>query len=104
MIAYAVDHHAVLDITEPDTLARLGVDVRCPWRLLVRQGREPPTWRLARTLVAHGVGAILASSLAPGAAPRDRNLIFWRWNKTDRDAVTVIDDVGRLPRDGAFWR
>jgi RES domain-containing protein len=106
LVAYRVACTAILDLTDPDPLARLGVtgaDLATPWEDLASRGLDPPTWTLARRLITAGIAGILAPSFAPGTVPEDRNLILWRWNDDAGCRVQVIDDFGRLPRDGASW-
>jgi RES domain-containing protein len=103
IVAYRVAHHAVIDLTRPDLAAAVESCLRCAWRLDLHQGRDPPSWQLARTLIAAECGGAIVPSVAPGSRPEDRNLVFWRWNIDGHDTVSVIDDLGRLPRDGASW-
>jgi RES domain-containing protein len=107
LCTYEVACRSVLDLTDPAVLAALGLapaDLACAWFALAAAGKIPPTWALARRLIADDVSAIIAPSLAPGAAADDRNLILWRWNVSDDCRVTVHDPSGRLPADQSSWR
>jgi RES domain-containing protein len=97
LVAYRVECAAILDLGDPDTLSRLGIgaaDLAAPWEDLASRGLEPPTWTLARRLVAADAAGILAPSFAPGTGAADRNLILWRWNDESGCRVQVIDDFG----------
>jgi len=71
---------------------------------MVELGQTPQSWRLAADLIAADVSAIIVPSFAPGATIGDHNVVFWRWSPELPCRVTVIDDEGRLPRDGSSWR
>ena len=45
-------------------------DVACPWFSLLAQGKEPPSWDIARRLHEEGNAGILVPSFAPGAVCR----------------------------------
>ena len=104
--AYRVDCTDVADLGEDDGRAALGVagaDLACAWESLALERTEPSSWRLARRLIGEGVAGIIVPSFAPGAGSRDRNVVFWRWSAALPHKVVVIDDEGRLPRDGRSW-
>jgi RES domain-containing protein len=111
LVAYRVDCTAVVDLTDPGVVGAVGIDgsdLGCPWEDLADRGLEPPTWRLAEALVAAGVQAAMVPSFAPGANPVPAaaaapNLVFWQWSGSPPCTVKVIDDFGRLPKDGASW-
>lgn len=95
LVVYRADGAAILDLTDPDTLSRLGIgaaDLAAPWEDLASRGLEPSTWTLTRRLVAAGTAGILAPSFAPGTGPADRNLILWRWNDDTGCRVQVNAD------------
>lgn len=105
--ACAVDCADVADLTDPGTCAALGVgdaDLACPWEDLAARGLDPPSWALARRLIADGAAAVIVPSFAPGATTADRNVVFWRWSADLPCRVAVIDDEGCLPRDDSSWR
>lgn len=111
LVGYRVRCDALIDLTDPRTLAAAGIDpadLGCPWEDLAERGLEPPTWRLADALIAADLQGALVPSFAPGDNPAPggapmRNLVFWRWSDTPPCVVTVIDDFGRLPQDAASW-
>ena len=49
------------------------------------------------------VGAIVPN-FAPGCKAENRNLVLWEWLGTQPHSITVIDDLGRLPKSGESWR
>lgn len=107
LCAYAVDCESVLDLAGPAERARHGIeaaDLACPWEDLASRGLVPPTWALARSLIAAGTAGILVPSFAPGAGPADVNAVFWRWADHPPHQVRVIDEAGRLPKNDASWR
>ncbi|WP_376095177.1 RES family NAD+ phosphorylase [Roseomonas sp. CCTCC AB2023176] len=104
--AYDVDCADVLDLTTAAGLAEADMDaadLAAPWRDLVADGMDPPTWAVARRLIGRGVAGVVVPSFAPGAGPADRNAVFWRWGDAPPHRVIVVDDLGRLPRDGRSW-
>jgi RES domain-containing protein len=104
--AYAVDCEDVADLTDAATGESLAVDplvLACPWEDLASRGIVPPSWTLARRLIAEGIAAIVVPSFAPGATLADRNVVFWRWSAAPPHQVVVIDDEARLPRDDRSW-
>lgn len=99
---YVVECKDVLDLTNTRVLAEVGVrtrDLACAWEDLANRSLEPPTWALARRLIAAGCAAIIVPSFAAGATVRDVNVVFWDWSSTAPHRVQVVDDEGRLPRD-----
>jgi RES domain-containing protein len=104
--AYAVDCEDVADLTDAATATALAVDPAAlggAWEDIAARGMEPPSWTLARRLIATGIAAIVVPSFAPGATAVDRNVVFWRWFATPPHQVLVIDDEARLPRDDRSW-
>ena len=107
LCGYEVDCEDVDDLTDPATLAGLGVDraaLACAWERLAALGETPPTWVLADRLIAAGRAGIVAPSFAHGATAADVNAIFWRWGPDPPHQVRAIDDAGRLPKNDASWR
>lgn len=111
LCAYEVDCADIADLTDADERARLNValaDLACPWEYLASQGEEPPSWRVARKLMADGFAGIIVGSHAPGAMqPADlphHNVVFWSWSDQPPHRLMVVDDFGRLPRDDSSWR
>lgn len=104
--AYDVDSEPVLDLTDPSCLNDLGFSsatLACPWEDVANQGTTPPSWGLAKALMANGTAGIIVPSFAPGATQSDRNLVFWSWSDGPPSRVTIIDDEKRLPTTAASW-
>ncbi len=98
IVSYRVDCADVEDLTDPETCARLGVEpamLSCAWEDIAARGQIPPSWALARRLIAQRVAGILVPSFAPGANPQDRNLVFYEWAAANH-RIEVVDDEGRL--------
>jgi RES domain-containing protein len=105
--AYDVDSDPILDLTDPNNLKPLSVtmaEFACPWEQLAERGETPPTWTLARKLIAEGANGALVPSFAPGATSADVNVVFWRWSDAPPNQVALIDDERRLPRNDTSWR
>lgn len=106
LCTYDVDCDGIEDLTDVDTLARLGIDapeLACPWENISTLGQTPPTWTLAERLIADGVAGIIAPSFASAAGTDAKNVIFWNWSGQLPHQVRVIDDHRRLPRDRSSW-
>ena len=106
MVAYRVDCADIVDLTDPTARDAAGVamsDLACAWEDMAARGRTPPTWTLARRLMADGSAGILVPSFAAGAESGDVNAVFWRWSEKRPHQVSVIVDAGRLPRDDSGW-
>jgi RES domain-containing protein len=107
MVAYQVDCADMVDLTDPVVLATWGIagaDLACAWEDMADRGIEPPSWALAKRLLAVGCAGILAPSFAAGAQKGDVNAIFWRWSPDPPHQVRGVDDLARLPRDDTSWR
>jgi RES domain-containing protein len=79
-------------------------DMAAAWFSFLAEGREPPSWRIARRLIGEGAAGILAPSYAPGATRADHNLVLWDWSDRRPHKVAVFDPSGRLPKDQLSWR
>ena len=104
--AYQVDCTDIADLGDEGGCHEWGVtkeDLACPWEDLAARGLELPSWRVARRLISEGCAGVIVPSFAPGAAPADRNIVFWRWSDAPPHQVLVIDDEARLPLDGRSW-
>ena len=104
--AYEVDCADMIDLMDEDVRREQGIainDLACPWEDLASRGLQPPSWRIARTLMAAGAAGLVAPSFAPGAGAADQNVVFWRWGNDPPHRVDLIDDEARLPRDGRSW-
>jgi RES domain-containing protein len=107
LCAYEVDCDDVVDLTDPATRDANGIaeaDLACAWEAMAYRGTEPPTWSLARRLVAAGRTGVMVQSFAAGASRRDINVVFWDWHPAPPRMVRVIDDFGRLPKTDLSWR
>lgn len=104
--AYEIDCEDVTDLTDPETLAGFSLKpsaLSCAWEDIASRGKTPPSWALARQLVAQGTAAIIVPSFAPGAIEGARNLVFYQWSDALPHQVCVIDDDMRLPKSPASW-
>jgi RES domain-containing protein len=107
MVSYRVDCEDVVDLSDPLECGRLGVapaDLAYPWEDITSKGGEPPSWAIARRLIAMKVAGIMVQSFAHGAAATDINLVFWRWSDDVPHQVRVVDDHDRLPKVDTSWR
>lgn len=106
LCSYAVDCNGLVDVRTADGRAEGGVseaDMAAGWLTLAQAGRTPPTWAMARRLIAAGRSGVVAPSYAPGATEADANLVLWRWGAEGDCRVAVHDPDGRLPRDAGSW-
>jgi RES domain-containing protein len=106
MCAYTVDCEDIADLTTGDGRAEHGVDaaaIACPWFLIAADGGEPPTWAIARRLIAAGHAGVLAPSFAPQAPSHHVNLVLWDWGPDLPHKVEVHDPTGRLPKNQLSW-
>lgn len=111
LVAYRVRCARISDLTDPATVTAAGIDpadLGCAWEDLASGGAQPPSWQLADELIRAAFHGALVPSFAPAPnrapeAPPLRNLVLWQWADQPPCAVLVIDDFGRLPKDGAGW-
>ncbi|MGH7090972.1 MAG: RES family NAD+ phosphorylase, partial [Stellaceae bacterium] len=71
LCCYDVACEDIVDLRTAGARSRHGItlqDMACPWFALLADGREPPSWKLARRLHADGNAGILVPSFAPGAS------------------------------------
>jgi RES domain-containing protein len=107
LVAYQVNCSDVVDLTQPKTLKTLKLtkdDLACSWEDMATQGQEPPTWLLADKLHEMGFFGVIVQSFAPGCKNENRNLVMWSWSDTLPHSITVIDDLGRLPKSVESWK
>ncbi|HEY2355937.1 MAG TPA: RES domain-containing protein [Phenylobacterium sp.] len=107
LCTYEVACEDIADLRNEAACAVEGVDfgdLDCPWFALLAAGQEPPTWPIARRLIAAGRAGVLVPSYAPGATAADHNLVLWRWGEHAPHRVRVYDPSGRLPKDQLSWR
>jgi RES domain-containing protein len=106
LCSYEIDCEDIVDLRTGTDQAAEGVaasDLACGWMLIAKSGGEPPSWALARRLIARGAAGMLAPSYAPGAAPEAGNLVLWTWADRPPHRVMVHDPSGRLPKDQLSW-
>ncbi len=107
LVAYQATCTDLVDLTQTKTLKALTLtkaDLACPWEDMADQGQEPPTWQLANILQEIGYGGIIVQSFAPGCTEENRNLVLWDWSDASPHRITVIDDLGRLPKSIESWK
>ena len=105
LVSYRL-HATLFDATESGALSAIGFDRAdlgyAFWEQDMLAGGTPPQHRLATALIGQGVHGVVVPSFARGAAPDDLNVVLWRWGETGA-TLDVIDDEGRLPKDGSSW-
>ena len=107
LCSYDVACEDIVDLRTAEARAEHAVgfeDMACPWFALLADGKEPPSWEIARRLHGEGKAGILVPSFAPGATKEDHNLVLWRWSDQPPHQVQVFDPSGRLPKDQLSWR
>lgn len=100
LVAYHANLAPLLDSRDEAALAAWDTtpaDVADPdWRGRMLAGGPVPTQDLAERLVAAGHVGLIAPSFARGAREADCDVVLWRWNTGDDDALGVVDDEARL--------
>lgn len=102
LCSYEVDCEDILDLTTDAGLKAAGVvadDLACGWMLLAHGNKTPPTWAMAKRLIAEGAAGVVIPSFAPGATTDDRNLALWDWGPDRPHRIMVHDPSGRLPKN-----
>ena len=66
------------------------------WRGRMLLGGPVPTQDLAARTAAAGHPGLIVPSYARGATVLNVNLVLWRWNTGEADALEPVDDEGRL--------
>jgi RES domain-containing protein len=94
---------ALADLTDPVVLTSLAVpeDIHlCEWRMLLDEGKVPPTHLLRQRLIAADFdGVVYPSFMSPGGTC----VALWRWNAKGTPRLDVVDPDGRLPKTPASW-
>jgi len=106
LCTYEIDCEDVVDLRAEADRRSAGVaaqDTACAWFPEAAQGREPPSWRLAKRLIAGGAAGLIAPSYAAAAGPADANMVLWRWTGRVPYKVTAFDPSGRLPKNQLSW-
>lgn len=104
--SYEVDCDDIADLRNDAGRARHDAtlsDMNCAWFAIARAGKTPPSWDIARNLIAKGFAGIVVPSFVNRAGAEDQNLVLWRWAKGLPHRVTVYDPSGRLPRNRLSW-
>jgi RES domain-containing protein len=106
LCCYEVDCDDVADLCADAGRSDHGVglaELSGAWLSDVVDGKDPPSWRMARRLVSAGCAGILVPGFAPGATSVDQNLVLWNWASSPPHQVSVFDPSGRLPRNQLSW-
>jgi RES domain-containing protein len=107
LCSYDVDCDDIVDLRDDEARGAHGVsaeDLSAGWFSCLARGREPPSWRIARQLIAERAAGVLVPSYAPRATLADQNLVLWAWSDHPPHKVAVFDPSGRLPKDQLSWR
>ncbi len=106
LCTYEIDCEDVFDLRAEADRRAAGVaeeDMACAWFADAAAGRDPPSWRLARKLIAGGAAGLRAPSTVNGASAGDANLVLWRWSGRLPHQVKVFDPTWRLPKNRLSW-
>lgn len=106
LCTYEIDCEDVVDLRSKKDRRAAGLsndDMACPWFAEAVAGRDPASWRFARSLIASGAAGLIAPSFASGAGARDFNLVLWDWGDRLPHKVAVFDPSGRLPKSQLSW-
>jgi RES domain-containing protein len=102
--AYDLVSSDIVDLCDDTALAASGIDpsIRlAPWKsILLVDGKRPPGWDIADTLIAAGIAGILVPS---ARRPIGINLVLWRWNDSPTRRLAALDPNTDLPRDQRSW-
>ena len=107
LCSYNVNCDDIIDLRTSEARAANGVsaqDMAAGWFSFLAARREPPSWRIARRLIAEGTAGVLVPSYAPRATPADYNLVLWNWSDRPPHEIAVFDPSGKLPKDQLSWR
>ena len=104
LCACEVDADPVFDTRDNFERAALEVvdtELACPaWEAEMLEGRVPASQGLADRLMEAGYLGMLVRSFAAGTGSDDLNFVLWKWSEDRPSRVTLIDDEGRLVRNG----
>jgi RES domain-containing protein len=107
LCAYEVDCDDIADLRGDAGRKRHSVrlsDMKCAWLGLALAGRTPPSWEIARRLIANGFAGILVPSFALRAPADAHNIVLWNWGSRRPHRVTVSDPGGKLPKNQLSWK
>ena len=100
LVAYRADLASLVDGRDAGSLAAWDTTpdglADPDWRGRMLGGQPVPTQDCARRLAAAGYAGLIVPSYARGAMAGDINVVLWRWNTGDSDALAIVDDEGRL--------
>lgn len=104
LAAYILALEKVADLSagyDPASWSPAWSEWDCNWRKLARiDGKIPPSWMLADSLVVEGFSGVLFPSLRHHGGT---NLVVFSGNLTSVDKLQVHDPDRRLPRDQSSW-
>jgi RES domain-containing protein len=106
LCSYEIDCEDIADLRSEQARSVHGVtlaDMACAWFGDASAGRQPPSWNVARQMMATGHAGMLVPSFAPGASDEDENLVLWSWSAHTPHQVNVHDPSGRLPKNQLSW-
>lgn len=98
VVTYDVDCEGIVDLATEAGRKAVGTTMEvlgCGWMFDRSEGRMPPSWALAKRLIAAGAAGALVPSFANGATEGMRNLVLWTWGG-ERQKVVAWDEEGRL--------
>ena len=100
LVAYRANFGPIFDTRDESVLITYGMDddhlAAKDWRIRMKSGGAVVTHDFADRLIGDGYAGLLVRSFAAGATGNDLNLVIWRWNTVADDAITLVDDEGRL--------
>ena len=103
IVTFRLSGAALIDLTEPQVLAELGLDEtihRIEWRAIRDEGGKAESDTVREKLLGDGFdGLIYPSVMSRGG----RCVALWRWNGPDRPKLTAVDPEHRLPTSPASW-
>ena len=106
LVSYDVDCEDIVDLRSARSRTKHGIklsDMSCAWFALAASGKDPPSWQIARKLIAKGIAGILVPSFVHRATPADRNLVLWNWSNALPHKITAYDPSGKLPKNQLSW-
>lgn len=106
MVSYDVDCDDVLDLTDDATRLANAVtvsDLNCAWRNFLLVGSTPPSWAMAKRLIASGIAGIVVPSYVTGATSEEKNLVLWNWGKDLPHQIAAYDPNNLLPKNQLSW-
>ena len=102
--AYDLTSSDIVDLCDGTLLAAAGIDpsIRfAPWKsILLADGKRPPGWDIAETLIQAGIAGVLVPSVRQKTGI---NLVLWRWNDSPTHRQVALDPNTDLPRDQRSW-